>query len=1398
MEFLRADPAPCSRSGRRGPRPRRRPAGCRGAPRRRAAGARRARHRQVHDRRRGRGRPGRPGRCLARPSAWLLAASRAGRRRPARAGHGPAGRHLHRAAGAHPPVARLRHPAPGGGPARATRPRACSAAPSRTSSCASCSPGHAARRQPGAAVARAGARWRCRTRGFRGELRDLLMRAVELGLEPEDLAAPRPDARPPRVGRGRAGAGRVRRGDRAVGARAPTTPPGSSARRPTCSRTTPRRSTGLRDSLRLVVVDDAQEMTAAAARLLQVVVAGRGTDVVLLGDPDTAVQTFRGADPRYSPAAWTALGDGPTRACCRTAHRLPQRVPARRRRGRATIGALGGGVAPRGGPRLARRPRRGPPAARRRPRRPAIVAAGCARRTCSTGCRGRDMAVVVRGQGRTATLRRVLHGVRGAGRRPGDRPPGARRGGRAARCSRCCASSLDLRSRRGRHGRPGDGRRRRPRRRRSAVPTPWRCAGCAGRCAARSSPPAAAAPATSCSPRPWCTPTASRPSAARGRAGAPRGAAPSPPASRRRASAARTARPLGAGRQRRGGALGDVEATGLAEPPGRRPRSAGGPGGRARRPRPRRRAWPVRRRRPLRRPAAQAGPRGVPRPHPRPGRPGDTLVARAPAGETVALRDARRRPPGREWRFVVVAGVQEGVWPDLRLRGSLLGSERPRRRRDRPRPVPSAAAQAAVRYDETRLFHVAVTRARERLLVTAVRSDDEQPSPSPRHRRPAARRARRPAPVHRRRRADDPAGAGRRAAPRAGRPTRPAGARRRPSRPWPRLAARGRAGRRPGAAGGRCATLSDDRPLRGPERRRCRVSPSTVDALRPVRAALAAQRRRWRRPVDGRGQTSAPSSTTSPPSSATPTQATLRAEVDARWGRLGLPAGLALRPQAARGPGHGRPAGALLRARPTRAGLGARRRRARHAGRRSAAPCVSGRVDRLERDARRPAAGRRPQDRASKPREDDVPRHGQLGAYQVAVERRRLRRARRRSGGAALLQLGKARQQAGRTLQVQRPLRARRRPAAGRARSSPRRPRAWPAATFTATRGAAVRTCPVKAQLPGPARGAGTVTHHGRVALRRYTRPHDIAHGARHAARADRRAGARSSRRRCARCSSSPAPARARPRRWPRGWSGSSPTASSSPTRCSGLTFTRKAASELAERIAQRLRRAAARRAVDARRRGRRRRRGARRHADRLHLPLVRRAARPRARRCGSASSPSRGCSPRPPPGSSPHEVVARYDGPMDDVEQGRVHRHGRGGRPRRRDGRAPADGPDDVGRLPRRGRSRRSRRCPRAPAGPRTSRRGRKDALTALRERAGRCCRSSSATSRSSASRDAMDFADQMALAARLATLVPRHRRGRARRASGRCCSTSSRTPPRPSSSCCARCSSRRASRCR
>src|ERR1019366_476157 len=53
---------------------------------------------------------------------------------------------------------------------------------------------------------------------------------------------------------------------------------------------------------------------------------------------------------------------------------------------------------------------------------------------------------------------------------------------------------------------------------------------------------------------------------------------------------------------------------------------------------------------------------------------GDTLAARAPQGDAVAVLTAHRAK-GLEWDLVVVAGVQEGIWPDIRVRGSLLGMD---------------------------------------------------------------------------------------------------------------------------------------------------------------------------------------------------------------------------------------------------------------------------------------------------------------------------------------------------------------------------------------------------------------------------------------------------------------------------------------------------------------------------------------------------------------------------------------------------------------------------------------------------------------------------------------------------------------------------------------------------
>jgi superfamily I DNA/RNA helicase/RecB family exonuclease len=113
--------------------------------------------------------------------------------------------------------------------------------------------------------------------------------------------------------------------------------------------------------------------------------------------------------------------------------------------------------------------------------------------------------------------------------------------------------------------------------------------------------------------------------------------------------------------------------------------------------------------------------------------PGDTLAARAPESDAVALLTAHAAR-GREWRVVAVPGVQEGTWPDLRLRGSLLGNER---LVDVVAGVAEPAAPvsriAPLLAEERRLFYVACTRAQETLLVSAVQGSgvggsDEQPS----------------------------------------------------------------------------------------------------------------------------------------------------------------------------------------------------------------------------------------------------------------------------------------------------------------------------------------------------------------------------------------------------------------------------------------------------------------------------------------------------------------------------------------------------------------------------------------------------------------------------------------------------------------------------------------------
>jgi RecB family exonuclease len=78
------------------------------------------------------------------------------------------------------------------------------------------------------------------------------------------------------------------------------------------------------------------------------------------------------------------------------------------------------------------------------------------------------------------------------------------------------------------------------------------------------------------------------------------------------------------------------------------------------------------------------------------------------------------RAKGSQWPLVVVAGVQEGLWPDLRARGKLLTG------------APDAGWREQQSLEERRLFFVACTRASRALLVTAVNSSaDDGPTASP-------------------------------------------------------------------------------------------------------------------------------------------------------------------------------------------------------------------------------------------------------------------------------------------------------------------------------------------------------------------------------------------------------------------------------------------------------------------------------------------------------------------------------------------------------------------------------------------------------------------------------------------------------------------------------------------
>jgi superfamily I DNA/RNA helicase/RecB family exonuclease len=104
-----------------------------------------------------------------------------------------------------------------------------------------------------------------------------------------------------------------------------------------------------------------------------------------------------------------------------------------------------------------------------------------------------------------------------------------------------------------------------------------------------------------------------------------------------------------------------------------------------------------------------------------------------PSSEAVRVLSAHAALGG-EWEFVVIAGLQEGLWPNMVPRGGVLGTQRlvdvldgivtPNDR--------GVSTRAPLLAEERRLLIAAMGRARRRLLVTAVDSDcgDESVLPS--------------------------------------------------------------------------------------------------------------------------------------------------------------------------------------------------------------------------------------------------------------------------------------------------------------------------------------------------------------------------------------------------------------------------------------------------------------------------------------------------------------------------------------------------------------------------------------------------------------------------------------------------------------------------------------------
>lgn len=105
--------------------------------------------------------------------------------------------------------------------------------------------------------------------------------------------------------------------------------------------------------------------------------------------------------------------------------------------------------------------------------------------------------------------------------------------------------------------------------------------------------------------------------------------------------------------------------------------------------------------------------------------PAEPIAERSVAADAVRILTAHRAK-GLEWDRVWIVGAEEGRWPDLRPRGSVLEPDRLTRE-----GLGDGVRAAELLDEERRLFYVALTRARDQVTVTTVQVQDDsghQPS----------------------------------------------------------------------------------------------------------------------------------------------------------------------------------------------------------------------------------------------------------------------------------------------------------------------------------------------------------------------------------------------------------------------------------------------------------------------------------------------------------------------------------------------------------------------------------------------------------------------------------------------------------------------------------------------